>query len=322
MSVRDVVRATLASVLRWVARTSARPSGLVLVYHRVGASAGDPELQIDPGVTGPELGRQLRHLRRHYRVVPAAEIVAQAGERRRGRRFPVAITFDDDLASHAHEALPALLKEGLQATFFLCGASLEEPHTFWWEDLQSAVDGRLVAPARLPHVSEPDLLAALDRSPRAIRRVASAIERLEPAQRDEVAHALRQAAGPPPEDAGARADDVRALVDAGLEVGFHTLRHDALPALSDTALEQALHDGREQLAAAAGRPLALIGYPHGKADARVAEAARQAGFALGFTTSAGLAGPATDPLLIPRVVPASSASAFALQVARAFAGRS
>ncbi len=52
-----------------------------------------------------------------------------------------------------------------------------------------------------------------------------------------------------------RAADVAALAAAGLEIGFHTLRHDVLPALDDAALEAALRDGREALERPAGREI-------------------------------------------------------------------
>ena len=92
-----------------------------------------------------------------------------------------------------------------------------------------------------------------------------------------------------------------ALADAGLEVGFHTLRHERLPALGDAALEAALSDGREALGRAAGTEIATISYPHGKADARVAAAARAAGYEAGFTGVPAAVTPASDPLLLPRV---------------------
>lgn len=45
----------------------------------------------------------------------------------------------------------------------------------------------------------------------------------------------------------------------------------------------------------------MIAYPHGKADGRVAGAARAAGYELGLTGSPTRADPSTDPLLIGRV---------------------
>lgn len=303
----------LAIGLGWLARLSSSRAGVVVVYHRVGgAVSGDEDVEILPAVASSVFERQLRHLRRHYRVVPAAKILEAVRTRKRWQRYPVAITFDDDLAEHVGVALPALRRKGLTATFFLTGASLDEPHAFWWEDLQRAIDGRLVTPDRVPHV---DIGAALERSPRAILDLAGEIVRLAPEQRNEIAGVLRDAVGRP-QERGLRAEDVSALAEAGCTIGFHTLRHDAMPALPDAELEGALRDGREALAAAAGEPVEVIAYPHGKADDRVAAAARSAGFAGGFTTARGAISADTDPLRIPRTVADMSASALALRLAR------
>jgi peptidoglycan/xylan/chitin deacetylase (PgdA/CDA1 family) len=316
--VREWVRIAAGAALRWRARASARKAGVVLVYHRVGGVGRDPELEIDPAVPADAFAQHLRHLRRHYRVVPAGTILEVTGARRRGQRLPVAVTFDDDLPSHVREALPALRRAGCHATFFLSGGPAR-PH--WWDDLQRAVDGRLVQADGLPHLPERDVRAALERSPRAIRGLASAVERLTPSQRAEVAAALREAVGPPSADSVMAADDVRRLAEAGLGIGFHTLRHDPLPSLPDHELDGALREGRAELAAAARASIDLVAYPHGKADDRVAAAAREARFAAAFTTSPGVASPATDPYRVPRVVPASSAGAFALQLGRVLSGR-
>ena len=321
MSILDRMRLAEAVVVCRLAQLSSARAGAVLVYHRVGGrNGGNPSLEILAAVATGVFDRQLRHLRRHYRVVPAAELLEAVRARRRGQRFPVAITFDDDLASHVRDALPALNRAGLSATFFLGGHSLNEPHPLWWEDLQRAVDERLVQADSLPHVSETDLRAALERTPKAIFRVAAAIEGLDRMKRDEVAAVLRAAVGPPRvAEEGLRPADVQALVAAGLAVGFHTLRHDALPTLSDTQLEQALRDGRDVLDSVIGARLDVISYPHGKADARVAAAARAAGYTHGFTTTRNPVTPETDPLLIPRISPAMTAGKTALRLARAVA---
>jgi peptidoglycan/xylan/chitin deacetylase (PgdA/CDA1 family) len=120
-------------------------------------------------------------------------------------------------------------------------------------------------------------------------------------------------------DDGLRADDVQSLVAAGFDVGFHTLRHDLLPALPGKALERALDEGHDALAAVVGTRLDLISYPYGKADERVADAARAAGFLLGFTTGRSPVTPKTEPLLVPRIPPAMSPGKTALRLARAVA---
>jgi peptidoglycan/xylan/chitin deacetylase (PgdA/CDA1 family) len=312
----SALQTLLALLTCWLARWSSSRAGAVLVYHRIGGDhSGAPGPQILAPVSPDVFERTLRHLRRHYRVVPAAELPDAVRSRRRGGRFPVAITFDDDLASHLREAAPALRRAGVKATFFLGGTSLDGPHRFWWEDLQQAIDERLVD--TLPHVAETDLRAALERQPKAIFRVAATIEGLEPRRRDEVATALRASVGSRAAEDGLRWEGVRALAGSGLDIGFHTRRHDALPALSDDELDRALHDGRARLAEVAGAPLAIISYPHGKADERVAAAARRAGFTLGFVTGRSPVTATTDPLLIPRIPPAPSPGKTALRLARA-----
>jgi peptidoglycan/xylan/chitin deacetylase (PgdA/CDA1 family) len=316
---RDAARVVLAVIVGWFARFTARRAGAIVVYHRVGGDvSGNPGLEILPTVSSGDFARQLRHLRRRYRVVPASDILDAVAQRRRGARFPVAITFDDDLESHVSDALPALSGAGLHATFFLGGSTLDGPRSFWWADLQRAVDGRLVDRDGLPYVPASDLGAALERAPKAIFRVAAAIEQLDRSQQREVAEALRAAVGPPTE-AGLRADGVRGLADGGCAIGFHTIDHEPLPTLSDGDLARAVSQGRERLADAAGHPVDLIAYPHGKADERVAAAAREAGFQRGYITGRRTVTTDADPLLLPRVTPPAAPGKLALRLARAFA---
>jgi peptidoglycan/xylan/chitin deacetylase (PgdA/CDA1 family) len=263
---------------------------------------------------------QLRWLKFSYRVVPASQLLAATARRRRGQRFPMAITFDDDLASHAGVAMPMLRRVGLPATFFVCGASLEAPFAFWWEQLQSAVDRGLAASS---FVAEISVGASSElRESRSIDEAAAIIERMRPWERDALSQRMRSLVGVDPADAGLRADDIRTLANAGFEIGFHTLRHDALPPLDDDELERALTDGRARLASVVGRELTMIAYPHGRADARVAAAAERAGYEFGFTSEPRRVTPAAERLLLGRFEPSSdSLGQFALQISRALAGR-
>jgi peptidoglycan/xylan/chitin deacetylase (PgdA/CDA1 family) len=92
------------------------------------------------------------------------------------------------------------------------------------------------------------------------------------------------------------AHDFNALVSAGMEIGFHTAAHDPLTHLSDCELEAALGQ-RDDL----GQPApSAVSYPHGRADARVADAARAAGFTVGFTTAGTRIEHGDDSLLLGR----------------------
>ena len=306
-----------AFVVRWSARLSARACGLALLYHGVAEAAGNPDEEILPAQAATTLEAHVRHLRRHYRLVPPSELLEATRSRRRGQRIPVALTFDDDLRSHVTHAAPLLRRLDAPAAFFLSGASLTRPWRFWWEDLQVVLDSRALLPHALPGIRSELVGAALAGKERAAKRLAAEIERLTATARADVASVLRTVAGDPGPQAGLRGWDARFLADCGLEIGFHTLRHDRLSELGDDRLEAAFVDGRTALEAAVGRTLTGVSYPHGRADERVVAAARAAGFRWGFGGGERAVAADDDPLLLPRVAAsADSPGAFALELAR------
>jgi peptidoglycan/xylan/chitin deacetylase (PgdA/CDA1 family) len=296
---KQALKRPVARLLELCCRWSGRRTGLALCYHRLGDPEGDPEHELVPALGTARFEAQVRHLRSRYRVVPASELRDAALERRRGRRIPVAITFDDDLSSHISEATPILRRVGVPATFFLCGASLERPHEFWWERLQRAWNRRVVDERILERLGATDLHP--ERAP--IRRVAAAIEHLPAGRREALAEELRTLVGPDPEDAGLRASDVARLAEAGFEIGFHTRRHDRLPALDDRSLADAMTDGKADLERAAQGSIGAISYPHGESDRRVADAAHAAGYRFGFAATGRAIGAPSDPLLLDRRYP-------------------
>ena len=284
-------------------RRSRLRAGVALVYHRIGTPASRPKRSFDPRLDPALFRAQLAYLASHHRLVTGSELPEAAATRGRGEPFPVAVTFDDDLTSHVTDALPALRDAAAPATFFLNASSLERPHSFWWQRLQRAVE----AGADWP----PPAAGA-----RSVRAAGQRVEALDPAARDDLAERLLATAGSDPDDAGLRADGVRRLADAGFEIGFHTRGHYRLTGLDDDELRRELTDGRAELEALAGAPLDTIAYPHGRADARVAAAARDAGYRAGFTTAASAITPASDPLLLGRVeAPFTSVGELAARIA-------
>jgi peptidoglycan/xylan/chitin deacetylase (PgdA/CDA1 family) len=315
---KRIARATARTIgtpvglgLMVVLRLSARTRGVALMYHSVDVRQGDPQRELVPPHPASVFAAQVRLVARHYRVVPARDLQQAAAARRRGQRFPVAITFDDDLRCHATLAAPVLQDAGVTGTFFLSGASLERPFAFWYERLQRAWDEEVPGLTALVLGADTPGSAELGLFDLALR-----VELMEPAARDGVAERLAQVLGPDPEAAGIRSAEVRSLVERGMTVGFHTRRHDSLSLLADGALERALREGVEELEAACGTRVEVIGYPHGRADARVGAAARGAGFVAGYTTQPDAVTPADEPLLLGRVGPSlRSSGALAVQLA-------
>jgi glycosyltransferase involved in cell wall biosynthesis/peptidoglycan/xylan/chitin deacetylase (PgdA/CDA1 family) len=283
-----------AAVLRWRLRASPARVAAALVYHQTFRAPSRGE-QLVPGITAAVLELHLSHLRRSYELVPASQLYRAMLARRRGQRIPIAVTFDDDLGSHLEVAAPLLQRLGCPATFFLTGAGLDGPHSFWWQRLQAAADRGLdprpaLRTAGLRAVGEErlaDLAAELEQAPEAVR--AAAAEELS-----------RFIGGDPPEY-GLTRSQVQRLSQAGFEIGFHTRDHRRLPELADDELAHALQDGRAELEAAAGRPLNAIAYPHGRADERVAAAAREAGYTNGFGGPSRAITARSDRLLLGRI---------------------
>lgn len=283
-------------------RAGAGRTGLVLVYHRLAAVPGDPDRELLPAVAVDAFGAQMGWLRRWYAPVPAQDILEAAASRRRWRRYPVAVTFDDDSAAYLPAAAPALEATGIRATFFVSGASLDGPFAFWWERLQTAYDRGL------------DVASVVGFEP--IHAAASVLETMTAAERDATAGALAEL-GAAPQDAGLPATDLRALARRH-DIGFHTRRHDRLDRLDDDALRAALVTGRGRLEAEAGRPLRAIAYPHGAAGPREATAARAAGYERGFVMEPRPVRPATDPMRIGRAeIGHGHLGRFALRLERA-----
>lgn len=262
------------------------------MYHAVDQRPAGRGEQLMPALPPPLFERQLRHLRRHYRLVRASDLPAAVAARRRGERYPVALTFDDDLRCHLSVALPMLQRAGAMATFFLTGASLDGPFSFWWERLGRALD---------LGVDVAELVDVPTGAQTGDEGLVLFVQRLGQEARTTVEARLAEAAGPDPPDAGLRAADVRRLVEAGMDVGFHTPLHHNLTLLTDDELARAMEEGLGALKEVVGRPVEIICYPYGSVDQRVAEAARAAGFALGFTCEPEAVTPAGDPLLLGRV---------------------
>lgn len=300
----------LALAFMLLLRLSGRKAGVALMYHSVDQRSGDPQCELVPPHESELFARQLRHVVKHYDVVPADRLLDAVRARRRGQRFPVAITFDDDLACHATIAAPTLRKLGAAATFFLSGASLDRPFSFHFERLQRAYD------AGVPDLPAVVLGTADETTPSSLHGLGVAMVEMSPEERDRATERLLAHAGPDPAHAGIRRAQVRALADAGMTVGFHTYRHDPLTGLTDGQLAEALEVGRNELTDAAGAPVDVIGYPHGRADERVAAAARAAGFRIGYSTRRVPVTPSSNPLLLGRFGPSlRSVGAMALELA-------
>ena len=88
-----------------------------------------------------------------------------------------------------------------------------------------------------------------------------------------------------------------------MSIGFHTVRHRVLSTLPPDELGEDLVRGRRELAEAAGTPLTLLAYPHGRVNAQVARAAQAAGYEAAFAAGGRPISARADRFLLGRWEP-------------------
>jgi len=105
--------------------------------------------------------------------------------------------------------------------------------------------------------------------------------------------------------------ELDAWVEAGGQVGGHTLTHPFLGETADDRGGEEVAACRGLLAERYGTPPDIFCYPFGDASGQATRWEREAGFQAAVTTVAGTVGIETDPLLIPRVpAPAETGAPF------------
>lgn len=276
----------------------------ILIYHRV-LDVPDP---LQRGIVDRIIfERQMRGISRVFRVLPLIEAVTRLREDSLPRRA-VVVTFDDGYRDNIDVALPILLRHGVHATFFIATGFLDGG--CMWND-------RLIEAVRLLGGKTIDLTEFTgerfdlpeDTHTRGLvlQAMLQAIKHL-PFERREAAVALVE------EHAGVRANglmmrqqDIRTLVQAGMDIGAHTVNHPILARLSSAQARCEIAESRETLQSVSERPVGLFAYPNGKPGLDYLEEhvdmVRHLGFKAALSTAWGSACKEDDFFQLPRFTP-------------------
>jgi len=291
-----------------------RGSWLTVVnYHRV--SEPEAASAFDDGVldaTPESLDRQVRILKEYFTVIGLEELLGHL----RGRPLPpnpALITFDDGYRDCHDRALPILRAHGVKGVFFIATDFVTRRRIYWWDHI-----GWLVKHARNPRfvLEYPSPLAVDLEAGRteALNTLLKVVKTHEGLDLERYLAQLRDASGAPWDAAQeARAveelimtwDQVRALRDAGMDVGSHTRTHRVLQTLDPQALEDELVGSRADLERELREPVLALAYPVGRPVAHlpaIRKAIEAAGYLLGFTYPTGIQSLASlDPLDMRRL---------------------
>lgn len=278
----------------------------VVTYHGVlpmGYKSNDEVL--DGNLVSAEVLRsQIRELKRHYRVLREEDFLGWLNGERELPARSVLLTCDDGLQNVLSEMVPVLHEEDAWCLFFVTGASsCDRAVTLWYEELYL-----MMMAARPGEVRFPDVNLTAEISDRQQRRAVwwswvQELSRHKVVIREKFLVAFRDQAGlandwrPVDQTESARrrfslltADELRALVQAGMSVGSHTMSHPVLARLSSESAWEEMSQSREALGRVLERPVWAIAYPFGdpaSAGAREFKMAAQAGYKCAFVNFGG-----------------------------------
>lgn len=272
-----------------------RRSMVVLTYHRI----LQPGTDLDEGVvsaSAEEFDQHLALIKRHSNVV-SVETLCRALDH--GVALPdnaVMITFDDGYLDNHDTALPLLLRHGLTAVFFVTTGYIGTGQLPWWDRVSYIVKRTQVPVLRLryPAPLQLDLRTGvkLYQSRRMLLRTVKQVYRLDYGR---FFRELEEAAEVHV-DQDRLADglfmdwpQVRALHQAGMDVGAHSHTHKVLQTMSLHDAEEDLRCSRRIMQEQLGQAPRAIAYPVGfPVSVGLREIIRHVGFEVGFVFTRGV----------------------------------
>lgn len=291
----------LVKLARWW-RQKAGQSLVILNYHY--ASGGD-------------LRRQMLYLSRHYRILhleaALEEIYTPSAidPKRRDRRTPLVLTFDDGSHDHYTHAMALACELQIPITLFLIPGYIESGRRFWWLEadylIQHAQVSEVTLEGRTYHLDKLDERQALTCAIDAHVRYAGSVS-----EREEFLASVRKVLAAPARVNAAEEptlpltwEEVRKLKDcAWISFGAHTMHHPILGYLTDTAeVQYEVSECRVVLEQQLGHPVRTFAYPVGKLE-HIGEngipAVQKAGYNWALTTIEGFNTPQTNPYFLHR----------------------
>jgi len=274
------------------------------VEPRGGGWEGGAHLPGDMKIAEETLEHIVAWMKRHYRLCTIAEGVRQLGEDG-DRRSLVALSVDDGYRDNHDVLLPLLKRQGVSATVFLESRPLDERRVNWTHKLFWILSRSTLADfvhAYGEAAGQTDTFHAINqivseaRDERGLYHVKRILKyEGDPAERDAAIDRVFAELGGD-ERALCDAlymtwDHARALRDAGVELGGHTVSHAILSRLPPEQQAREIADGRAALARELGTEPATFAYPFGRHwdfDQAARESVKRAGFRTAVTMHAGV----------------------------------
>lgn len=280
------------------------PSAVAINYHFVRAP-GAGRFRLRAHERPERFDEQLAVLARDFTFLACRDLY---DEGRRGTRPGVLITFDDGARDVTEVALPLLAKHGATATVLVCSKPYLEGRLLQVQKVEYLISALGLEDFRRAFYEELErrFPEGVEREPldfaggyrfyryddEPIRRFKLDLNyQLPYANVEPVLDALFETVfGPGSEREAVREtyisrDDLKRLIDAGVEVGTHTHSHKVLPRLDFQQQKQEMETSVRFLEELTGSGRVPVAYPFGFHDADTARAAEELGLSAGLGTA-------------------------------------
>ena len=276
----------------------------ILIYHQV-LPERDPLRPDAPDIASFDW--QMDLLARHTDVLSLPEAVQRLKAGKLPPRATV-VTFDDGYADNHDHALPILKKHGIPATFFIATGYLNGGCMFNDAITEAIRDARQDTLDLTELGLGTHSLRTLNERAEAVATIVRATKFLPPEVRRSTVREVVSAAGSrPPTQLMMTDNQVRALQEAGMTIGAHTVTHPILQRVDDDTAWREISESRAHLTELCDRPVEFFAYPNGKPGQdyqfRDRDLVQKAGFRAAVCTSGGVSIPGHDPYQLARFTP-------------------
>ena len=261
----------------------------------------------------PIFNRFMEHLREWYTPVPLARIARWLDGTTDIPEGAVAVTFDDGYRNVLTNAVPVLDRLRIPATVYVVTDFLREGKMVWTDAIVSALVATkrtrlefdaLGRPIDLPIGNDKDKAAA-DADLRALRKSLADHERVDLVARIVAALGVgeRDLVAAWPDHDPLRPEELKTLIDHGVEVGSHTTGHKILTRCTPDETRRELEESKSFIESATGKPCEEFSYPNGGRgdfDSRTGAAVREGGYTCAVTAIPMRVPLGQDPFEIPR----------------------
>lgn len=287
----------------------------VLAYHRILPKVNEADFPYDLELVSAwqdEFDWQMGYLARHHEVITCRELARFIDTGEWPDKPCALVTFDDGYLDNHDVALPVLRRHGVPAVMYVSTGYMGASETFWYDRLAFDVLHARRASLTLSAGGKTVDLGEGHEARRAatiqLQRYLKTISNPERVQTLARWHEALDVSIEPPAGTLDRPMDwhhVRALSDAGIEIGSHTVSHPVLSRVTDEAeLAHELFASKAAIEACTGQPVLSIAYPtggHSSYTDNVVDCVKRAGYRFAFTYEPGVNRPQDwDPYRLRR----------------------